>query len=69
MTFLRTLSKNVLPVDNEHNVNFVDDLVKNDCIFEELDCCISKTEIVEALDRAKMNKSPGVDNVLNEYFL
>ena len=29
---------------------------------------ISKTEIVEALDRAKMNKSPGVDNVLNEYF-
>ena len=38
------------------------------CIFDELDAPISCDEVSKILKKAKPGKSPGIDNLLNEYF-
>ena len=51
-------------VDTDHNLGD-----QTECyIFNELDAPISREEVCHALKKTKAGKSPGVDNLLNEYF-
>ena len=40
-----------------------------DCLYENLDRLISTDEVKTAINSLKKSKSPGEDNVLNEYFI
>lgn len=52
-----------------------DNLVDNganetaECIFEELDRPFTENELENCVRMLKRNKSPGIDNVLNEYII
>jgi hypothetical protein len=40
-----------------------------ECVFEELDKPFTENEIETCIKGLNRNKSPGVDNILNEYIL
>jgi hypothetical protein len=40
-----------------------------ECVFEELDKLFTENEIETCIKGLNRNKSPGVDNILNEYIL
>ena len=40
-----------------------------DCVYEDLDRLISTEEVKSAIKSLKNSKSPGEDNILNEYFI
>jgi hypothetical protein len=40
-----------------------------ECVFEELDKPFTENEIETCIKGLNRNKSPGVDNILNEYII
>ena len=55
----------------ETSSNITDDVEADnqECVYNELDASITQEEVCKILLKLKCNKSPGADNLLNEYFI
>ena len=56
-------------ISNDNVDNGPDTTYSMECVFEELDKPFTANEIETCIKGLNRNKSPGVDNILNEYIL
>ena len=56
-------------ISNDNVDNGLDTTNTMECVFEELDKPFTENEIETCIKGLNRNKSPGVDNILDEYIL
>ena len=61
-TYLKDLNK-----DNYNDEFDIDNAIFSEPLNDILNSAITREEIVQAVKKAKNNKSPGEDNIVNEY--
>ena len=65
----RTIATEINEVRDTEAEAFCAQNENGDCLYEDLDCIISTKEVKTVIKSLKHSKSPGEDNVLNEYFI
>jgi hypothetical protein len=70
-TYFTKLESEINTVSDENVNTFVqnEDFDGEDCVFDELDCAITIEEVLAAVKKLKHSKAPGIDGLLNEYFI
>ena len=65
----RTIATEINEVRDAEAEAFCESNDTGDCVYEVLDRVITTDEVTNAIKSLKNSKSPGLDNILNEYFL